>query len=57
MAENILGLVLLLIYRSSNLEYSKISPKKRVYRVNVTKRCHSKFNKSRPQLVAALQQG
>ena len=57
MAENVLGLVLLLIYRSSNLEYSKISPKKRVYRVNVTKRCHSKFNKSRPQLVAALQQG
>ena len=44
MAENVLGLVLLLICRSCSLN---ISPEKRVYRVNVIKRCHSKI-KSRP---------
>ena len=38
MAENVLGLVLLLISRSHNIDISKISPEKRVYRINVTKR-------------------
>ena len=38
MAENVLGLVLLLIYQSPISKYSKISPEIRVYCVNITKR-------------------
>ena len=49
MAEKVLGLSLLLIYRSSISNIRKIGHEKRVYCVNV--------NKSHPRLVATLQQG
>ena len=45
MAENVIGLVLLLI---TYLDNTKISPEEPVYRVNVTKRYRSKINKSHP---------
>ena len=45
MAENVLGLVLLLIYQIIYLKYSKISTEKRIYCVNVTKRCRSEIKK------------
>ena len=62
MAENIPGLVLLVISQTYILTIRKSVLKKRVYCVHVTNRYHSKLikppsNKSRPQLVAALQQG
>ena len=56
MAENILGLILLLIYRSS---ISNI--RKSVLKTSIQYQCHQgvslQINKSHPRLVAALQQG
>ena len=46
MAENVLGLVLLLIHRSSISNIRKSVPKNRVYCVNITKRCCFKLIKA-----------
>jgi hypothetical protein len=60
MTEDVVGLALLLFFDHINIsDYWESSPEKLIYGLSRqdTKRYHSEINKSRPRLVAALQQG